>query len=105
MRSAGIAFGDVRGAIAFWDVGVRSLLGCGGDRFWDVGAIAFGMWECDRFLGCERAIAFRNVRRAIAFGMWGMRSLFWDVGGRSLFGGVEGAIAFWMWEGDRFLGM
>ena len=48
-------------------------------------AIAFGVVEGDRFLGCGGAIAvLGDVGRAIAFG---------DVGG---------AIAFWMREGDRF---
>ncbi|MCX5983750.1 MAG: hypothetical protein NTY89_18560 [Nostocales cyanobacterium LacPavin_0920_SED1_MAG_38_18] len=74
------------------------FLGCGGAiAVLDVGgAIAFEMWECDRFFG--------NV---------GGRSLFEDVGGRSLLEDVGDAIAFGVWEGDseallqavRFLGM
>ena len=71
--------------IAFWGVGGRSL-------FWDVGsAIAFlGMWR--------GAIAVWNVRG---------RSLLGDVGMGDRFDNEDfgGAIAFGVWECDRFLGM
>ncbi|MTJ28510.1 hypothetical protein [Aphanizomenon sp. UHCC 0183] len=39
-------FGDVWSAIAVWDVGMRSLLGCGGAiAVWDVGS-AITVWGC-----------------------------------------------------------
>ena len=38
---------DVGKAIAFWDVGGRSLFG-----MWEVRSL-FGVWEGDRFLGCK----------------------------------------------------
>ena len=69
---------------------MRSLLGMWGNAIavWDVGsAIAFGVWECDRFLGCGDAIAF---------GMLGVRSLFGNVGCNRCLG---------MWRMcDRYLG-
>ena len=57
-----IAIWGCGSAIAFGDVGMRSLLGFRGaiavlgmwgcDRFWDVGMRSLlGMWECDRLLG------------------------------------------------------
>jgi hypothetical protein len=73
-------FRDVGGAITVWGVGVRSLLGCGS-------AIAFGdVAVRSQFWECGSAIAFGDVGSAIAFGMWEC-DRFWDVGVRSLFGG------------------
>ncbi|MFY7883963.1 MAG: papain fold toxin domain-containing protein, partial [Dolichospermum sp.] len=59
-RSAGIAVWGYGNEIAFRDVGMRSLLGCGS-------AISFrDVWGCDRF---------GDVGMRSLFGMWGMRSL------------------------------
>ena len=87
----------------------------------------FGMWECDRCLGCERAIAVWGVRgrslfgvvRAIAkrcckkFAFWDVGAIakrcckqfaFWGCGGDRCLG-CGRAIAFGVWEGDRCFGM
>jgi hypothetical protein len=50
-------FGDVGGAIAFGNVGVRS---------------PFGMWGCDRLLGCGGAIAFWDDGMRSLLGIWAM---------------------------------
>ena len=71
-----------------------------------LGAIVFGMWECDRFwdVGCDRCFGDIGCDRC------------WDVGVRSLLGcgsaivvgmlgaivvGMLGAIVVGMWECDR----
>ena len=59
--------------------------------------IVFGMWGGDRCWGCRGAIAFWEV--------WEVRSLFWDLGRRSLFGKCGRCDRLLgMWRSDRFLG-
>ncbi len=78
-------------------MGCDRFLGCGG-------AIAFGVWECDRWLGvwgkCDRYLGMRGCDRCLGFvecdrcfGVWGGAIAFGDVGMRSLFGVWGGAIA------------